>query len=147
MGRGSIRRRPGPDPGFAPHPVTNFRRFLISLLAATAVIAVVPVSAFGTAQQVIEDYQDDGQIQGCYSNEDFNQAVKNLDPTDALYGTASEIIRLAQARCAGNNAPGTNDDGGSGAGVWIGIVIAVGLVALGAGALARRGPGGGRKPQ
>jgi hypothetical protein len=123
--------------------VTNFRRFLISLLAATAVFAVVPVSAFGTAQEVIEDYEDDGQIQGCYSNEDFNQAVKNLDPNDALYGTATEIIRLAQARCAESSATTTGDDGGSGAGVWIGIVVAVGLVALGAGALARRGRGAG----
>lgn len=121
--------------------MTNFRRFFISLLAATAVLAVVPVLALGTAQQVIEDYEDDGQIQGCYSNEDFNRAVKNLDPTDALYGTAAEIIRLAQARCAESGAA-SDDDGGSGAGVWIGIVIAVGLVALGAGALSRRGRSG-----
>lgn len=122
--------------------MTNFRRFFISLLAATAVLAVVPVSALGTAQQVIEDYEDDGQIQGCYSNEDFNQAAENLDPTDALYGTAFEIIKLAQARCAQSGAA-PDDDGGSGAGVWIGIVIAVGVVAVGAGALARRGRGAG----
>jgi hypothetical protein len=123
------------------HPVTNFRRFLITLLAATAVMAVVPASVFASPQDVIRDYDDDGAIQGCYSNEDFNRALRDLDPNDAGYETAPDVIRLAQARCAESGAT-PDDDGGSGAGVWIGIIIAVGLVAVGAGALSRRRGGG-----
>jgi hypothetical protein len=115
--------------------VTILRRALITLLAAAAVVAVVPVAALGSAQQVIEDYQDDGQIQGCYSAQDFNRAVDELDPQAGIYEQARDIIRAAQLRCA---KEGGGDDGGSGAGIWIGIVVAVGLVALGAGALARR---------
>jgi hypothetical protein len=117
--------------------VTILRRALISLLAAAAVLTVVPVPVLGTAQEVIEDYRDDGQIQGCYSTEDFNQAVRELDPNEGIYEVARDVIRQAQARCAAAGET-SSDDGGSGAGVWIGIVIAVGLVALGAGALARR---------
>lgn len=128
--------------------MTIFRRAFITLLAAVAVVAAVPVSAFGTAQEVIEDYQDDGQVQGCYSAEDFNRAVRELDPNAGIYEIAKDVIRSAQARCAQAGVAG-EEDGGSSAGIWIGIVVAVGLVAVGAGALARRrgrdgdGDGGG----
>lgn len=126
--------------------MTILRRALITLLAAVAVLAVVPVSAFGTAQEVTEDYEDDGVVQGCYSDRDFAQAVKDLDPNEGIYEVKREVIEQARARCAQAGVT-TEDDGGSGAGIWIGIIIAVGLVAVGAGALARRrgrdGDGGG----
>jgi len=120
--------------------VTILRRAFITLLAAAAVVAAVPVPALASAQEVIEDYRDDGQIQGCYSAQDFTRAVEELDPQEGIYEQARDIIRAAQVRCAAEGGGG--DDGGSGAGVWIGIVVAVGVVALGAGALARRRGGG-----
>ena len=117
--------------------MTIFRRALITLLAALAVVAVVPVLALGTAQQVTDDYQDDGVVQGCYPDRDFAQAVKDLDPNEGIYEVKREVIEQARARCA-QAGPTGGDDGGSGAGIWIGIIVAVGLVAVGAGAVARR---------
>jgi len=110
--------------------VTIFRRAFITLLAALAVVAVVPVSAFGTAQEVSDDYHDDGVVQGCYSDKDFAQAVKELDPNEGIYEDAKAVIEQARARCARAGATGA-DDGGSGAGIWIGILVAVALVAVG----------------
>jgi len=120
--------------------VTILHRAPIALLAAVAVLAAVPMLTLGSTQKVIDDYRDNGVVDGCYSTQDFNQAMRELDPQDASYEDASAVIRYAQARCA---SPGAvpDGDGGSGGRVWIGIAVAVGFVSLGAVALARR-PGG-----
>lgn len=110
------------------------RRVLI-LLAILAAMVAAP-AALASGQQVIEDYRDNGQIDRCYSSEDFEAAIRELDPQEGLYEVALDILREAQLRCADGDAGGAG--GGVGAGVWIGVGAAVGLVALGAGAAARR---------
>lgn len=93
--------------------------------------------ALSSAQDVIADYNDDGQIQGCYSAKDFNDAVDKLDPNNAIYEASRDIIRQAQARCLAAE-PTKDEGGGGGAGLWIGLAAGVIVVAAGAGLMARR---------
>jgi hypothetical protein len=127
----------------------TIRRALLTILAAVAVLAAVPAVALSSAQDVISDYNDDGQIQGCYSKKDFEQAIDRLDPNGAIYEQSRDILRQARARCvaAGQDPPGEGG-GGTGVGLWIGLAAGVVVVAAGAGVMARRrnsgtGPGDG----
>ncbi|MEW6583752.1 MAG: hypothetical protein AB1416_13430 [Actinomycetota bacterium] len=113
----------------------TIRRALLTFLAAVAVLGAVPAVALSSAQEVIADYKDDGQVQGCYSSRDFERAIEELDPNEAIYEQSRDILRQAQARCL---AEAGDDGGGSGAGLWIGIAAGIGVVAVGTGILARR---------
>lgn len=107
-------------------------------------------TALGSGRDVIADYQSNGQITACHTDEDFREALRILRADERLYGNAIEVIQEARATftaepgepCEGAVAivePVVEEDSGSGAGLWIGLAAAVGLIAVGAGLWARRG--------
>ncbi|MDX6556487.1 MAG: hypothetical protein QOD86_2682 [Miltoncostaeaceae bacterium] len=129
------------------------RRVALLLLAVFATLALLPVAAVASGQDILSDFEDNGQIDECYTRQEFQQALKLARADERVYGNAVDALEEAQVtnvarpgeECdatAGTNGEG--DDGGVGIGVWIGLAVAVGLVAAGAGAWARRsGPGDG----
>ena len=110
-----------------------------------AILAAVPAVALSSPQDVISDYNDDGQIQGCYTKKDFEAAIDRLDPNGAIYEQSRDILRQAEARCLAAAGDPKADDGGggTGAGLWIGIAAGAVVVAAGAGVMARRRSSGG----
>jgi hypothetical protein len=136
-------------------PALLRRRVALLLLAVFAALAILPVAAVATGQEILSDFEDNGQIDECYTRQEFQQALRLARADERVYGNAVDALEEAQVTnvaredgsCEGES-PSTDagDDGGVGIGVWIGLAVAVGLVAAGAGAWARRsGPGGGRE--
>jgi hypothetical protein len=117
------------------------------------VLLACVATALGSGRDVIADYQSDGQITSCHTDEDFREALAILRADERLYGNAIEVIQEARATftagpggaCEGAAVvaePVVEEDSGSGAGLWIGLAAAVGLIAVGAGLWARRGGAG-----
>ena len=141
--------------GFAPADTHRVAVLLRRISALTTVIALMLLAcvatALGSGRDVIADYQSNGQITACHTAEDFREALIILRADERLYGNAIEVIQEARATftaepgepCAGAAAVAEpvveEDDSGSGAGLWIGLAAAVGLIAVGAGLWARRG--------
>jgi hypothetical protein len=137
------------------------RRFASALLAALQVAAVVallamPSAALATPREVLSDYNDNGQIDGCYTARDYERALKLVNPDAAQYGAEVDTIRQAQVErvlqpdgsCAPPQVP---DTGGSGGGVptaLVAVLIVAGVVVVGGGGLwaFRRTRGGGDGP-
>lgn len=127
------------------------RRVTTIVLIACALLAL-PAVALADGRTVIDDYDDNGQIDGCYAQEDFTEAL-DLIGEDEQYGAAIDVIR--QARVTNVEVPGEDciavtaaplddipsatDDGDDGGGVpaWVFGLIAVGIIAVGAGLWAR----------
>ncbi len=91
--------------------MTSLRLALALLLAAL----LAPASALGSTQDVIRDCQD-GSISGTYSQQDFNDALRNI-PTDVdEYTDCRDVIRRAQLGSAGGSSGtsggGANTSGG-----------------------------------
>ena len=137
------------------------RRFASALLAALQLLAVIallamPSVAFATPREVLRDYNDNGQIDGCYSPQDYQRALDLVNPDDAQYGAEVDTILQAQAdrvlQPDGTCGPAKADGGGdSGSGVpaaLIAVLIVAGVVVVGGGGLwaYRRNRGGGRGP-
>ena len=123
------------------------RRRVALLLVAVLAILIVPVTAFGDGRQILSDFEDNGQIDNCYTRAEFREALRLARADERQYGNAVDTIQEAQVtnvkrpgeECAAEaSSTGEGDDGGIGIGVWIGLAVAVGLVAAGAGAWARR---------
>lgn len=106
-------------------------------------MGVIAVPAFGSGQQVLADYEDNGQIDGCYTLADFEQALKLIRPDQQQYGAAVDVIRQAQltnirrpgGACGGTSADvasGTQvaDNGGGLSGVVIGVIVAAALAVV-----------------
>lgn len=128
------------------------RRVTTTVLIACALLAL-PAVALADGRAVIDDYDDNGQIDGCYAQGDFTEAL-DLIGEDEQYGAAIDVIR--QARVTNVEVPGedcvaataaplddippADDDGDDGGGVsaWVFGLIAVGVLAVGAGLWARR---------
>jgi hypothetical protein len=141
--------------GFAPADTHRVAVLLRRIAALTTVIVLVLLAcvatALGSGRDVIADYQsNNGQITACHTDEDFREALLILRADERLYGNAIEVIQEARATftaepgepCEGAVAiadPVEAEDSGSGAGLWIGLAAAVGLIAVGAGLWARRG--------
>jgi hypothetical protein len=137
-------------------PLLRRRVALLLIVALAAVPGVValalPAAALAGAgpggSAVLADFDDNGRIDACYSRADFRDALRRARADQRLYGVAIDVIQQAQATnvagpdgsCAGEGGgPGAEgDDGDVGIGLWIGVVVALGLVAAGAGVLARR---------
>ncbi len=103
------------------------------------------VSATGGGQQaaevssraVLADYEDNGQIDGCYTLAQFEEALTLIRPDQQQYGAAVDVIRQAEltnlrrpgAACNSGSAASSEtvlaDDGGLPAAVWVIIVLAV----------------------
>lgn len=124
--------------------------------ASTSVIALVLLAlvatALGSGRDVIADYQD-GQINACYTERDFRDALRVLRADEKLYGNAIEVVQEARATntigpdgtCEGASpppAPVADEGSGPGAAFWVGLVGVLGLVIVGAGVWARRGGSG-----
>ena len=107
-------------------------------------MAAVPAAVLASPEDVIRDYREaDGEVENCYPAEDFDGAIRLLNPQDRLYDDSVGVILTAKARCARAAGGAAGGDEGSGIGIWIGIIVAVGVVAIGAGVLSRRRTGGG----
>jgi opacity protein-like surface antigen len=134
------------------------RRFASALLAALQLLAVIallamPSAALAAPRDVLRDYNDNGQIDGCYTAQDYQRALDLVNPDDAQYGAEVDTILQAQAdrvlQPDGSCAPATASNGGdSGSGVpgaLIAVLIVAGVAVAGGGGLwaYRRTHGGG----
>lgn len=117
--------------------------FLVLLVGALA----LPVSAVADGRAILDDFRENGQIDGCYSRADFREALQLVRSDQRQYGASADVIQEAQVtnvadsgapcRPAATTTP-IEEGGGPGLGLWIGVALAVGVVAAGAGAWARR---------
>jgi hypothetical protein len=129
-----------------------------ALLLALGLVAALPPLALATGRDVLADFNDNGQIDSCYTLQEYQQALRLLRPDQAQYGSAVDVIRQAEitnVKVAGQPCgaaatavptSGEEESGGVSPLVWVGVIAGVGVVAIGAGTLARRrrtaGPGG-----
>jgi hypothetical protein len=131
------------------------RRRVAPLLVLVVALALLPATALGNGRAVLADYRDNGRIDHCYTQAEYQQALRLVRPDQAQYGALVDVILNAQVtnlktpgqpcRPQGVAATTTDDGGGGGSStfLWVGVVLAVGVVAIGAGALVRRRRGGG----
>jgi MYXO-CTERM domain-containing protein len=132
------------------------RRRVAPLLVLAVVLAVLPATALGNGRAVLADYRDNGQIDRCYTLAEYQQALKLVRPDQAQYGALVDVILNAQVTnlkvpgqpcrpkvTTTTAADSSDDDGGSSTFLWVGVILGVGVVAIGAGALVRRRRGGG----
>jgi hypothetical protein len=121
-----------------------FRRFLALLLLVSAAAFVVAGPAFAAGADVLRDYKEGGVIDQCYSDAEFNDALKLARKDTAQYGAAPDAIAEKQIECAENPtaAPAATDSDGGGANtaLWAIVVgaLAAGAVAFGVAARKRR---------
>jgi hypothetical protein len=139
--------------------VAALLRRRVVLLIALALLAAVPALALSNGQAVIDDFNDNGQIDRCYSAADFQQALDQVRSEQQQYGAIVDVIRQAQItnlRMAGRPCPrpltasssqtpaDAQDDGGSSSTwIWIVVGVAVAAAASVAGVLVYRRRGGG----
>lgn len=64
----------------------------------------VPASALADGRSVLGDYEDNGQIDGCYTLADYDEALALVGPGDAQYGAIVDVIE--QARVTNVERPG-----------------------------------------
>jgi hypothetical protein len=109
-------------------------------------------TAFADGRDVLADVQDNGRVDGCYTRAEFRDALRLAGNDQRLYGSQVDVIK--DARITNVKVPGepcgsartvpetaVEDDSGGSLGIWIGLAVEVGAVAVGAGAWARRGGG------
>lgn len=65
--------------------------FLLALL-----MGVFAMPALAGGRQVLADYEDNGQINGCYTLADYEEALKLIRPDQQQYGAAVDVIRQAE---------------------------------------------------
>jgi len=121
-----------------------------------AALLAFPVVALGNGADVIADYDDNGQIDGCYTLSEYADAL-DAAGSDPQYGELADTINDARlsnvveaegAECGAgvgvvSNAPEVEEDGGSSATILFIVGAIVIIAGLGAGALVRaRGSGG-----
>ncbi|MEJ7782533.1 MAG: hypothetical protein WKF99_08165 [Solirubrobacteraceae bacterium] len=80
------------------------------MLLALVVLAVVPAAASASGQEVINDCSDNEQIDGDYSQGDYNQALDELPADIDGYSPCRDVITRARDDAAG----GGGGAGGSG---------------------------------
>jgi hypothetical protein len=122
-------------------------------------VLTLPASAWAAGTDVARDYNDNGQIDGCYTLADYDEAAGLLGSDDVLYGAALDTLAEAKitrvVERTGDPCPAlpetdgsaseADDSGGlSGTAILAGLVVVVGVVAIGAGALPRRRGSSGR---
>lgn len=121
------------------------------MLALVLLGSTVP--ALGSGRDILADAEDT-RIDNCYTRAEFQEALRLARDDQRLYAFAIDVIREAQIThvtrrgtpCGSASVvPATPvRPGGSGApALWLGILAAVGVVSVGAGAwVHRRGAGG-----
>jgi hypothetical protein len=123
------------------------------IMLALALLGLA-ATALADGRDVLADVQDNGRVDGCYTRAELNEALDLARDDQRLYGSAVDLIR--DARITNVERPGqpcgtsvatadaaVEDDSGGSLGIWIGLAVAVGAVAVGAGVWARRGAGRG----
>jgi hypothetical protein len=98
---------------------TIFAALLVALLA-------LPAFAQASGEDVIRDCQDDGHVDGNYSQSEYQDAQDNLPSDVDQYSDCRDVIAQAQARggkkssgskgSSGGSSNGSNSGGGSGSG-------------------------------
>jgi hypothetical protein len=81
------------------------------MLLALVVLAVVPAAASASGQDVINDCSDNEQIDGDYSQEDYNQALDELPADLDGYSPCRDVITRARDDAAGGGG-GSGPRGG-----------------------------------
>jgi hypothetical protein len=84
-------------------------------MLAAMLVALMALPAFANAAggaDVIRDCQDDGHIDGSYSQQDYADAENNLNSDIDQYSDCRDAIKQARAGAAG----GGSNDGGAGGG-------------------------------
>ena len=87
--------------------------FLLALL-----LGVFAMPALAGGRQVLADYEDNGQIDGCYTLADYEEALKLIRPDQQQYGAAVDVIRPAELTnirrpgqaCGATSAQGSSSD-------------------------------------
>jgi hypothetical protein len=85
---------------------------LVALVVALGALLVPAASLSGP----IEDCADDGQLQGNYSDQQKQQALKNLPSDLSEYSDCGEILNSPNPGGSGSSGGGSGSAGGSGAG-------------------------------
>jgi hypothetical protein len=96
--------------------VTSVPRHLL-LLAVLLVLLAFPGAAFGSPLDVIRDCNQDGQLNGHYSNRELRKALDNLPSDIDEYSDCREVIGAAiTGGSGGGGNGGGSGSGGSGGG-------------------------------
>jgi len=82
------------------------------MLLALVVLAVLPAAASASGQGVIDDCSDNEQIDGDYSQGDYNQALDELPADIDGYSPCRDVITRARDDAAGGGAGGSGSRGG-----------------------------------
>jgi hypothetical protein len=98
-------------------PAIIRRSVAVWFLVALA-MGVLAMPAFAGGRQVLADYEDNGQINGCYSLAEFEEALRIIRPDQQQYGAAVDVIRQAEltnirrpdGACGGTSASGASSD-------------------------------------
>ena len=112
-----------------------------------------------TGRVVLADYEDNGQINGCYTLAQFEDALRQIRPDQQQYGAAVDVIRQAEltnlrrpgeacgAASDGASSAAVSEDSGLPGAVIVIIVLAVlALIAAGAWFIISRRRGGDGPP-
>jgi hypothetical protein len=84
---------------------------LAAALAALLVVAAPAVAAKSCARAVIDDWYDDGRVDGTYALHCYDDAIDSLPRDVRDYSSAKEDIQRAlQARLRGEDAPPARTD-------------------------------------
>ena len=116
-----------------------------------AALLALPLTAYGGGADVISDYNDNGQIDGCYTLGEYDAAADLLGEDDPQYGETFDAIqdaRLANvvaqegAPCPEGTVPATGDapvedEGGSSGTILAVVLVIAALTAVGAGLVVR----------
>jgi hypothetical protein len=94
------------------------RRSVAVWFVVALAMGVLAVPAFAGGRQVLADYEDNGQINGCYTLAEFEEALRIIRPDQQQYGAAVDVIRQAEltnirrpdGACGGTSASVASSD-------------------------------------
>ena len=94
------------------------RRSVAVWFVVALAMGVLAAPAFAGGRQVLADYEDNGQINGCYTLAEFEEALRIIRPDQQQYGAAVDVIRQAEltnirrpdGACGGTSAAGASSD-------------------------------------
>lgn len=140
-GLGTIRRAQGVHAPTKSRVAELIRRLTLVLVLFAGLLAL-PASALADGQDILTDFDDNGRIDGCYSVEEFNEALDLAQADERQYGAAVDIIQEARVTnievegepCGEEIAVAADDgdDDGTNLALIIGIIAAAGAAGIAA---------------